>query len=433
MATKSKNIDENIDYLWPLNHYHYLDSTKNNKLGLILSRYSGVGSHRYPVGFSGDTDISWESLDFQPYFTLTSSNIGYGWWSHDIGGHRYGIKDNELFVRWVQFGVFSPINRLHSSNSEFLEKEPWNYKEPYQSIIRNYLKLRHELIPYIYTMTNISSIPLIRPMYYYYPDNENSYKVKNQYYFGDNIIVCPITKKTNINTNTASFNAWLPDSNWYDYFTGLKYKGDRNIIINRDIYNSAIFIKQGSIVPLAILDDNRINDISNPNELKIVIGTGSDAVFILKEDFNEFENQYETCNTKIEYFEKEKKISIKHDGGDLRLIPSKRRWEFHLYGKKLKNCEYNENMNVSIIRSEYIESDKDIIIYLDEDDCVDYKKIKDYLILNFLKQAEIKNNDKKLLYDICTRIKDINIIIGDVLSFDCMQEIKDNLIEILIA
>lgn len=80
------------------------------------------GSHRYPIGFSGDTHITWASLDFQPYFTNNAANVGYGWWSHDIGGHMCGAKDNELFARWVEYGVFSPIMRLHSSKSEFLNK-----------------------------------------------------------------------------------------------------------------------------------------------------------------------------------------------------------------------------------------------------------------------------------------------------------------------
>ena len=76
---------------------------------MTFSRYAGPGSHRYPVGFSGDTLITWESLDFQPYFTSTASNIGYGWWSHDIGGHMLGYKNDEMEARWYQFGVFSPV------------------------------------------------------------------------------------------------------------------------------------------------------------------------------------------------------------------------------------------------------------------------------------------------------------------------------------
>ncbi|MDN6491765.1 MAG: alpha-xylosidase, partial [Leuconostoc sp.] len=93
-----------LDPLWQLNHYHFLDQKNRKHDPLILSRYAGPGSHRYPLGFSGDTIISWESLDFQPYMTATASNIGYTWWSHDIGGHMSGYKDEELSLRWLQFG-----------------------------------------------------------------------------------------------------------------------------------------------------------------------------------------------------------------------------------------------------------------------------------------------------------------------------------------
>ena len=107
-----------LDPLWLLNHFHFLDSGRATAgAPLTFSRYAGVGSHRYPIGFSGDTVITWASLDFQPYFTATASNVGYGWWSHDIGGHFFGGKDDELTVRWTQLGVFSPIMRLHSSRA----------------------------------------------------------------------------------------------------------------------------------------------------------------------------------------------------------------------------------------------------------------------------------------------------------------------------
>ena len=110
-----------LDPLWMLNHYHFLDSGRDGKRPITFSRYAGPGSHRYPVGFSGDTVTSWASLDFQPYFTATAANLGYGWWSHDIGGHMFGVRDDELVTRWFQLGVFSPINRLHST------KDPVSY------------------------------------------------------------------------------------------------------------------------------------------------------------------------------------------------------------------------------------------------------------------------------------------------------------------
>ena len=99
-----------LDPLWWLNHLHYYDLGRNqDKRSFIFSRWGGMGNHRYPIGFSGDTIVSWDSLAYQPYFTATAANVGYGWWSHDIGGHMGGIEDPELFTRWVQYGLFSPI------------------------------------------------------------------------------------------------------------------------------------------------------------------------------------------------------------------------------------------------------------------------------------------------------------------------------------
>ena len=141
-----------LDPLWMLNHYHFLDSKREGKRPMTFSRYAGPGSHRYPVGFSGDTITTWESLDFQPYFTANASNIGYGWWSHDIGGHMRGYKDDEMEARWAQFGVFSPIMRLHSSCSEFNGKEPWRFKKESEAVMGEFLRLRHRLMPYLYTM-----------------------------------------------------------------------------------------------------------------------------------------------------------------------------------------------------------------------------------------------------------------------------------------
>ena len=166
---------------------------------LTFSRYAGPGSHRYPVGFSGDSIVTWESLNFQPYFTSTASNIGYGWWSHDIGGHMLGYRDNELALRWVQLGVFSPINRLHSSKNEFMGKEPWQFPMEIGEVMKEFLRLRHQMLPYLYTMNYRAykeNTPLILPMYYTYPAEQVAYTVKNEYEYGTAFIVAPVTEKS---------------------------------------------------------------------------------------------------------------------------------------------------------------------------------------------------------------------------------------------
>ncbi|HSJ58375.1 MAG TPA: TIM-barrel domain-containing protein, partial [Anaerolineae bacterium] len=123
-----------LDPLWWLNHLHFYDASRVVEAGrdgrtrpFIFSRWGGLGNHRYPIGFSGDTVVSWASLAFQPYMTATAANVGYGWWSHDIGGHMRGVEDPELYVRWVQFGALSPILRLHSTKNPYHERHPWGW------------------------------------------------------------------------------------------------------------------------------------------------------------------------------------------------------------------------------------------------------------------------------------------------------------------
>ncbi len=279
-----------LDPLWLLNHYHFIDSGKNNKRPLILSRYAGAGSHRYPLGFSGDTAVYWSALRFQPYFTLTSSNMGYTWWSHDIGGHRGGKKYDELYLRWVQFGVFSPINRLHSSNNELMGKEPWKFSDEIKQYTVEFLRLRHRLIPYIYTMNyrcHSEGRALIEPMYYEYPSDENAYKCNNQYFFGSELIVAPVTSKRDIHTNNASVDVWLPEGRFTDIFTNRTYTGGKFIKMFRGLASIPVLAKEGSIIPL---DTNGIdNDISLPTEMEILVFNGNNS-FDLYEDDGETNN-----------------------------------------------------------------------------------------------------------------------------------------------
>lgn len=280
------NVTNGADPLWVLNHYHYHDIQKENALGITFSRYAGPGSHRYPIGFSGDTIVSWKSLDFQPYFTATASNIGYGWWSHDIGGHMMGYRDDELTLRWIQLGVLSPIMRLHSSASPFLGKEPWRYQEPYASLMKEYLRFRHQLIPYLFTMNYRASqdlIPLVQPLYYWHPEESAAYDIKNEYYFGSEMLVMPMTQPKDTASQRTRFDGWLPEGNWYDFYSGVKYVGNRRLSIYRTIDQIGLFVKEGTIIPLASLETVS-NSTDNPAAFDLMIFVGDDATFNLIEE-----------------------------------------------------------------------------------------------------------------------------------------------------
>lgn len=286
---------EGLDPLWMLNHYHAADIARDGNRPLIFSRYAGPGSHRYPVGFSGDTLISWASLAFQPYFTATAANIGYGWWSHDIGGHYRGSKDDELAARWVAFGVFSPIMRLHSTFSTFNGKEPWRFGLEAERSMKTFLRLRHQLIPYIYTMNwrnHVGALPLVLPMYYEHPDEDVAYEVPNEYYFGSELIVSPIVEPMNRQLHVAATNVWLPKGDWFDFFTGHRYSGDKSVRVFRGLEDQAVFAKAGAIIPMAPHHSGR-NDTDNPADLEVLIFPGASNTFTLYED-NGKDRGYET-------------------------------------------------------------------------------------------------------------------------------------------
>ena len=308
------------DVLWMLNHCHYVDSARRGERPLTFSRYAGVGSHRYPIGFSGDTHVTWESLDFQPYFTSTAANVGYCWWSHDIGGHMYGNHDNELQSRWVQYGVFSPIMRLHSTANPYNSKEPWNYGE-YEGIMCDFLRLRHRLVPYIYTMMyrgNEEGIPMVRPFYHKYTHRSvYAYRkyIKNEFYFGD-MLVAPITAPKDTESGLSTVKAWLPHGTYIDFFTNRVYKGhDATFDTYRFDENIPVFIKAGSILPLAVLDGE--NGVENPKALELYVYGGDSGEFTLVEDNEKLGDALEVTRTKYTFeYGEESKLSFTAMAGD---------------------------------------------------------------------------------------------------------------------
>jgi alpha-glucosidase (family GH31 glycosyl hydrolase) len=275
-----------VDPLWVLNHFHFLDIGRDGKRSLIFSRFGGPGSQRYQIGFSGDTYMTWDSLNFQPEFTATSSNIGYGWWSHDIGGHMHGYRDDELTTRWFQLGLFSPILRLHSSNNIFNTREPWTFNAEACKVMEDTLRFRHRLIPYTYTMNARSALedePLIVPMYWDYPETTEAYNVPNQFKFGSQLIVAPLTQARDVSTHHAAVKAWLPFGRYVDIFNGVVYDGDRELLLHRTLDLYPVLAAEGAIIPLDAAYRCE-NDAPNPAAFEILLVVGADGSFTLVED-----------------------------------------------------------------------------------------------------------------------------------------------------
>ena len=173
-----------------------------------------------------------------------------------------GEQDDELYLRWLQYGVFSPINRLHSSNSDFMGKEPWKRCWAVETVAERFLRLRHKLIPYLYSanyQTHAQGIPLCMPMYYRY-DCEDAYQAKEQYIFGSQLLVCPITEPMDRQLNLASADVWLPEGRWTDIFSGRIYRGGRWVRMYRDLDTIPVLAPAGAIVPMYRNADT--NDLS---------------------------------------------------------------------------------------------------------------------------------------------------------------------------
>ena len=438
---------EGLDPLWVLNHYHYLDNARDGKRPMTFSRYAGPGSHRYPIGFSGDTLITWESLNFQPYFTSTASNIGYAMWSHDIGRHMQGIKDDEMAGRWLQYGVFTPIMRLHSSCGEFNGKEPWRYKTEIRLVMEEFLRLRHKLIPYLYTMnyrTYQEDIPLVLPMYYHNPEREEAYQVPNEYEFGSQLLVVPVTSKRIDRLNVAKVKVWLPEGTYYDIFTGRKYKGNRIMMMYRDIQSIPVLAKAGAVIPMT----EEIREAgANPGQLTIQVYAGADGEFVLYEDDNNTEDYKDgkCVKTRMQVsWGESSRLVIEKPEGCLEYLPEKRTYTVKFHGvcdssvraeadgaSCLTQCSYDEKTNTLTCQVETLPSDTRIQVVLEQ--AVQAENHVTEECFDFLNQAEIPFPLKEVLYQTIKDQEDKTVLLSTLQAMELDRELLGALTEIITA
>ena len=276
---------EGLSNTWWLNYVFFSDMEKNRDVRpMLYHRWGGLGNHRYQIGFSGDASITWASLDFQPYFNSTASNVLYGYWSHDIGGHHMADRiDPELYIRWMQFGALSPVMRTHSAKSAGLKKEVWNFAPEHADILRSTIRQRYALAPYIYTMARKAydeGISLCRPMYYEWPEASEAYAFRNQYLFGDDILVAPVTAPGK--EGYATVKVWLPEGKWYEWQTGTMLDGGRTVERTFALDEYPVYVRAGAILPM--YGDTVKNLNANDEEILLTLFPGGSGEFSLYED-----------------------------------------------------------------------------------------------------------------------------------------------------
>ena len=276
---------EGLSNTWWLNYVFFSDMEKNRDVRpMLYHRWGGLGNHRYQIGFSGDASITWASLDFQPYFNSTASNVLYGYWSHDIGGHHMADRiDPELYIRWMQFGALSPVMRTHSAKSAGLKKEVWNFAPEHADILRSTIRQRYALAPDIYTMARKAydeGISLCRPMYYEWPEASEAYAFRNQYLFGDDILVAPVTAPGK--EGYATVKVWLPEGKWYEWQTGTMLDGGRTVERTFALDEYPVYVRAGAILPM--YGDTVKNLNANDEEILLTLFPGGSGEFSLYED-----------------------------------------------------------------------------------------------------------------------------------------------------
>ena len=283
IRTTDKNKEKE---LWMINHYHYFDMKRDYKRrSLVLSRDPKIASHRYPITYSGKTEVSWETLKMLPLYNSLAANKGVSFVAHDIGGYYKGVEDNELYTRFVQFGVFSPIMKFGSREGSYYKREPWNWSIKTYNISQEYLKLRHKMIPYLYSEAYKyykEGKLIVKPIFFEKQDLYNDPNHKHQYYFGSQFYVSPIINKKEHLMNRVIHKFYVPEGIWYDFMTGKKFPGGKNYVSFYKDEDYPVFARAGAIIPLG--ENNNLNDTTPPKNMEIHIFPGISNTYNLYED-----------------------------------------------------------------------------------------------------------------------------------------------------
>ncbi|WP_432837538.1 TIM-barrel domain-containing protein [Dactylosporangium sp. CA-092794] len=247
---------------------------------------------RTTLHFTGDTISDWKTLKYEVGYTPGESvATGLPSVSHDIGGHTMGLQEpgsepgstklpDDLYARWVQFGTFQPIDRLHSNHSDRL---PWQYGPDARRSATAFLNLRERLVPYTYTLARQASaagLPIARPLYLQYPDDQEAYaNASSEYLYGPDVLVAPATDPG----PSATTKVWFPaGSTWTDYFTGRTYQGGTTAEVTTTLDTMPVFIRSGGMLVTRSADV--AGDAQPVGDLTVTVAEGRPGRFTLSED-----------------------------------------------------------------------------------------------------------------------------------------------------
>ncbi len=269
--------------LWTNKVFYDYTQQQSGRRGFILGRYGDWGSERYPGFFTGDTYSEWPVLAYEVAFTARGGNVLMPYISHDIGGFHGKKIDFDLYARWIEFGTFSPLLRMHSAHENPREgnlRMPWVYGSRGIALMKKYFTLRTQLIPYLYSYAWVAhrdSLPILRPLYLQYPELEEAYRHSDEYFFGDAMLVAPVLDPSGDRTT------YLPPGQWIDFFTGKRYAGGTMVRAHYATDETPVFVREGALIP-----EQPVSDYSNAKPLDTVIlnvfGSGQGSFELYEDD-----------------------------------------------------------------------------------------------------------------------------------------------------
>jgi alpha-glucosidase len=226
--------------------YEGLERLRPNQRPYVITRAGYAGIQRYSTMWTGDTNSTWESLALNiPMFTSLGLS-GEPFVGSDVGGF-IGRGNGELLTRAYQISFLAPFCRNHKVIDGY-DQEPWRFGKYYEDIIRKYLKLRYQLLPFLYTTleeAHRTGVPLFRPLVLNYQDDPNTYNLDDEFMIGDALLVAPIVKP-----DVTRRLVYLPKGTWYDYWTTKKYEGGATIAVEAPLETVPMFVRAGAIIPM---------------------------------------------------------------------------------------------------------------------------------------------------------------------------------------
>ncbi|MCU0526425.1 MAG: DUF5110 domain-containing protein [Elainella sp. Prado103] len=252
-----------------------LEQLRPQQRSFVLTRSGYAGIQRWSAVWTGDNHSRWEHLEMSLPMLCNLGLSGVPFVGADIGGFA-GNATAELFARWMQVGMLYPLMRAHSITNS-MQHEPWVFGEQVETICREYINLRYQLIPYLYTLfweASSTGAPILRPLLYHFPNDRHTSQLIDQVMLGSMLMAAPVLRP-----GVEYRSVYLPAGIWFDWWTGESFPGETHILAAAPLERMPLYVRAGSIIPMAPIQQQVAADSQATLRLKVWAGNGSGCLY----------------------------------------------------------------------------------------------------------------------------------------------------------